>query len=104
MIKSGKDEEVEAESSHGLNSPLTSWEIFSIYRVWFPNLSLILGIKSLIHYQGLIFLEIRDMKIGKSIDKYLFYVFSAFICLFITNFPYAIGWPIREFETLNRPP
>ena len=42
-------------------------------------------------YQELIFREIRDLEIGKSTDKYLFYVFSAFIYLSITNFPYAVG-------------
>ena len=46
MIKSEKDREEEVESSYSLNC-LTSWEIFSIYRAWFTNLPLILGIRSL---------------------------------------------------------
>ena len=57
--------------------------------------------KKLFPYQGLIFREIRDLETGKSIDKYLFCVFFAFICLSITNFPYAVGWLARELEILE---
>ena len=82
----------------------TLWEIFLIYRAWFANLPLILGIKSLIPYQGLTFREIRDLKTGESVDKYLFCVFSPFIYLSITDFPYAVGWLARGLKTLGGPP
>ena len=49
MIKSAKDGEGEVESSPNWKKKIeiTSREIFPIYRTWFLNLSLILGIKSL---------------------------------------------------------
>ena len=46
MIKLAQDGEEEVESLQSWNC-LTLQEIFSIYRVWFTNLLLILGIKSL---------------------------------------------------------
>ena len=102
MIKSTKDGEEEAESSYcSKNYSLTFWEIFLIYRVWFANLYLILGIKSLLPYQGLIFRETKDLEIGISADKYLFCVLSAFIYLFITNFSYEVGWPAGGLQTLD---
>ena len=89
---------------------LTSREIFLIYRAWFTNLPLIsvlnlliLGIKYVILYQGLIFQEM-DLETRKLADKYLFYVFSTFVCLSITNFLYSIGWPTGVLETLDGPP
>ena len=45
MIKSAKDGEEEAKSSHSSQSCPTSGEIFLIYRTWFFNLPIILGIK-----------------------------------------------------------
>ena len=47
MIKSTKDGEEKEESFCTVSNALTSWEIFPIYRAWFVNLSLILGIKYL---------------------------------------------------------
>ena len=47
MIKSTKDGEEKAERFCTVLNTLTSWEIFPIYRAWFVNLPLILGIKSL---------------------------------------------------------
>ena len=92
MIKSAQDGEEEVESSYNWDClPFTSWVIFPIYRALFPNLRLILGIKYVFPYQGLSFQEIRDLETGSSTDKYLFCVFSAFICLSITNFPYVVG-------------
>ena len=79
----------------------TSWGIFPIYRAWFPNLLLILGIKYVFPYQALSILEIRDLETRSSAYKYLFCVFSAFICLSITNFPYAVAWPIGGLEMLD---
>ena len=102
MIKSAKYGEEEAESSYcSKNYSLTLWEIFPIYKVWFAYLHLILGIKSLLPYRGLIFRETKDFEIGISADKYLFCVLSAFIYLFITNFPYEVGWPAGELKTLD---
>ena len=46
MIKSVKDGEEEAKSFSPFECP-TSWEIFPIYRAWFANIPVILGIKSL---------------------------------------------------------
>ena len=57
MIKLAKDEKEEAESSHRWN-PFTTWEIFPIYKAWFMNLLLIVGIK---------FLNFRD-KISSSLS------------------------------------
>ena len=78
----------------GINLTFTSWGIFPIYKAWFTNLPLILGIESLnfrdkisFSYMGLIFRGIRDLETEKSVDKYLFSVFSSFIRLSITNFP-----------------
>ena len=58
-----------------------------IYKAWFANLPLILGIKNILilgiiyvlPYQGLIFREIRDLEIGKSADKYLLCIFRLHI-------------------------
>ena len=77
MIKSVKDEEEETKSSHSW-SPFITREIFPIYRAWFMNPLLILGIKSLIPYQELIFRELI--------------------------FPYAIEWPAGGLEILDVPP
>ena len=46
IIKSAENEEEEKEFKPNLNA-LTLWENSLIYRAWFANLSLILGIKSL---------------------------------------------------------
>ena len=72
---------------------ITSGEIFMIYRVWFVNLPLILGIKSL-NFKDKIFSSLsrinlqinKDLETGKLADKSLCCVFSAFACLSITNF------------------
>ena len=105
MINSTQDGEEEVESSQSWNClSLTSWGIFPIYRAWFSNLCLILGIKYVFPYQGLTFREIRDLETRSSVDKYLFCVFSAFICLSITNFPYAVGWLAGGFEILDELP
>ena len=100
MIKSAKDGEEEAESSHSSNF-FTTWEIFPIYRAWFTNLILILGIKSLIPYQRLIFREIRGLETRKSTDKYIFFFFSAFMYSSITNYSYTIGWSAGGVEILR---
>ena len=112
MIKLAQDVEEEAERAPSWNClTFTSWGIFLIYKAQFTNLLLILGIKSLnfrdkisFSYHGLIFREIRDLETGKFVDKYLFCVFSAFIRLSLTNFPYAISWPVGGLEILDRPP
>ena len=91
MIKSATDREKEAKSSYSLTNCLTSREIFLIYKAWFANLLLILGIKSLTPYQRSTFQEIRDLGTEKLADKYLFCIFSAFVCLSITNFSYVVG-------------
>ena len=96
--------EKEKKIVHTVGISLTSWGIFPIYRGRFKNLPLILGIKSLFPYQGLIFREIRDLGTGSSIDKYLFCVFAAFMSLSITNFPYAVGWLVGGLKILDRPP
>ena len=46
MIKLVKDGEEETKSFCPVSNALTSREIFRIYRAWFVNLPLILGIKS----------------------------------------------------------
>ena len=90
---------------------ITSWEISPIYKAWFANLPLILGIKSL-NFRDKICSSLSRIDIPKTkgfgnwdpADKYLFCVFFAFVCLSITNFPYAVGWPVRGLETLDGPP
>ena len=47
MIKTAKDGEEKTESFCTVSNALASSEIFLIYRAWFVNLSLILGIKYL---------------------------------------------------------
>ena len=111
QCKSGKDGEKEAESSPSWNL-LTTWEILPIYRAWFTNLLLILSIKSLNFrdktssspYQGLIFREIKDLETGKFVDKYIFYVFSVFMYLSITNFLYAVRWQVGGIKILDGSP
>ena len=67
--------------------------------------SLIIGkTKSFFLYQGLIFREIRDLETGRSVYKYIFCIFSAFICSSIRNFPHVVGWLARELEILNGQP
>ena len=78
----------------------TSWEISPIYRAWFANIPLILGIES-INFRDKIRFSLSRIDIPKNkgletrkpVDEYLFGVFSAFVCLSIMNFPYAVGWP-----------
>ena len=65
---------------------------------------LILGIKYVLPYKGLIFQKIRDLETGNPTDKYLFCVFSTFVCLAIMNFPYEVGWSAGGLETLDGPP
>ena len=92
MIKLAQDGKEEAKCSHNLSFlTFTLWGIFLIYKARFTNLLLILGIKShFFPHQGLIFQEIKDLEMGKSADKYLFRLFSAFICSPIMNFPYVV--------------
>ena len=52
----------------------------------------------------LIFREIRDLGTWSFTDKYIFCVFSVFICLSITNFSYAVGWAVMGLEILDGPP
>ena len=102
MIKSATNgDKKEAKSSYNWINCLTSREIFQIYRAWFANILLILGIKSLHPYPGSTFEEIRDLEIEKPVDKYLFCIFFAFVCFSITNFSYAVGWPNGGVETLD---
>ena len=104
MIKSAKDREEDAESSPNSIFFFTTWEVLPIYRAWFTNLLLILGIKSLIPYQGLLFREIRDLETGKFADKHLFCIFSTSTYLSIKNFPYAVGWPVGGLKILDESP
>ena len=46
----------------------------------------------------------KNLKTRKFADKYLFYVFFAFIYLSITNFPYAVEWPAKGLKILDGPP
>ena len=101
MIKSATNGEKETKSSYSWTNCLTSREIFLIYRAWFANLLLILGIKSLPPYQGSTFEEIRDLETEKLVDKYLFCIFFAFVCLSISNFSYAVRWSNGGVETLD---
>ena len=45
-----------------------------------------------------------DLETGKSVDKYLFYIFSVFVHLSIMDIPYVVGRPAGGHKTLNGPP
>ena len=71
-----------------------------IYKAWFANLPLILGIKNILilgikyvlPYQGLIIQEIMDFEIGKSVDKYLLHIFRLHIHNGLPICGGMVGW------------